>query len=132
LTTDGRDLFMSDGSATIRVLDGDLLLKEGRCVVKKNIQVLDQGAPVTLLNELEMVEDELYANVWQSDRIAVISVKTGRVLRWIDLAGLLSPLQRLDTDAVLNGIAYDRKGKRLFVTGKLWPKIFQIREEPKK
>lgn len=132
LTSDGKDFYMSDGSATIRVLDGDKLLNLQQCSVKRTIEVRDQGAPVPMLNELELVRGELYANVWQTDRIAVISVKTGEVLRWIDLANLISPMLRSGQDAVLNGIAYDSIGKRLFVTGKLWPTLFQIREEPPK
>ncbi len=133
LTTDGRDFLMSDGTPTIRVLDGERLLGSGQCVVKRTIQVTDQGRPVAMLNELEMIQGELYANVWQTDRIAVISPKSGEVLRWIDLSNLISPMQRRQADAVLNGIAFDAEGKRLFVTGKLWPQLFQIREiAPKK
>lgn len=132
LTTDGKDLIMSDGTAILRVLDGDLLLKEGRCVQKETIKVHDRGAPVAMLNELEMIKGEIFANVWQTDRIAVISRKTGQVLRWIDLSNLRSPMQRGMLDAVLNGIAYDRKKDRIFVTGKLWPLIYQIVEVPGK
>ncbi len=77
------------------------------------------------LNELEYVKGEIFANVWQSDRIAVISPSNGRVTSWIDLSGLLDARERA-TDAVLNGIAHDAKGDRLFVTGKLWPRIFEI------
>ena len=131
LASDDRDFYMSDGSATIRVLDGLRLLNTQQWVVKRTFEVRDQGAPVPRLNELEMIRGELYANVWQTDRIAVISVKTGEVLRWIDLTNLISPLHRMGQDAVLNGIAYDPAGNRLFVTGKLWPTLFQIREEPK-
>jgi len=72
------------------------------------------------------VEGEIFANVWQTDRIARISPRTGEVLGWIDLEGLLSPVYRLESGAVLNGIAYNAERKRLFVTGKLWPKIFEI------
>ena len=132
LTSDDRDFYMSDGSPTIRVLDGSKLLNQQQCVVKRTIEVRDQGAPVPMLNELELIRGELYANIWQTDRIAVISPKTGEVLRWIDLTNLLSPMQRTDPDAVLNGIAYDPAGNRLFVTGKLWPTLFQIRVEPRK
>jgi glutamine cyclotransferase len=82
------------------------------------------------LNELEFVEGELFANVWQTDRIARISPRTGKVLGWIDFKGILGPMYRLSPDAVLNGIAYDPAGKRLFVTGKLWPRIFQIQLVP--
>ncbi len=131
LTSDGRDFYMSDGSASIRVLDGGRLLSQQQYVVKRTLEVRDQGAPVPMLNELEIVRGELYANVWHTERIAVISLKTGEVLRWIDLSNLLSPMLRTDPEAVLNGIAYDPAGNRLFVTGKLWPTLFQIREEPK-
>jgi glutamine cyclotransferase len=83
------------------------------------------------LNELEMVEGEIFANVWQTDRIARISPQSGEVVGWIDLKGLLNPVYRTDAGAVLNGIAYDPIKKRLFVTGKLWPSIFEIRLIPK-
>ncbi|MGC2472956.1 MAG: glutaminyl-peptide cyclotransferase [Candidatus Sulfotelmatobacter sp.] len=121
LTTDGRDLFMSDGSAEIRVLDGSTFSE------KRRIKVRDQGKPIDQLNEVEFVEGEIFANVWHSDRIARISPRTGEVLGWIDLTGLLGPFYQRQAEAVLNGIAYDRETKRLFVTGKLWPKIFEIR-----
>ena len=132
LASDDKDFFMSDGSATIRVLDGDKLLNQQQAVVKRTFEVRDQGAPIDQLNELELVRGELYANVWHTDRIAVISPKTGKVLRWVDLSNLLSPMQRTEPEAVLNGIAYDPAGGRLFVTGKLWPTLFQIRVEPRK
>jgi len=125
LTTDGRDLFMSDGSAEIRVLDASTFAE------KKRIKVSDGGKAVEQLNELEFVEGEIYANVWHSDRIARISPETGRVVGWIDLTGLLGPFYQREAEAVLNGIAYDSRGKRLFVTGKLWPKVFEIRTIPK-
>ena len=121
LTTDGRDLLMSDGSAEIRVLDASTFAE------KKRIKVSDGGKPVEQLNELEFVEGEIYANIWHGDRIARISPRTGQVVGWIDLTGLLGPFYQREAEAVLNGIAYDSKGKRLFVTGKLWPKIFEIR-----
>ena len=125
LTTDGRELFMSDGSAEIRVLDASTFAE------KRRINVSDGGKPLDQLNELEFVEGEIYANVWHSDRIARISPQTGRVVGWIDLTGLLGPFYKREAEAVLNGIAYDSKGKRLFVTGKLWPKVFEIRVIPK-
>ena len=121
LATDGTDLFMSDGTSTIRVLDPKNLSE------KRRIEVRDDGKPVNQLNELEFVEGELFANVWQSDRVAKISPHSGRGIGWINLSGLLSPIYRRSSDAVLNGIAYDARGKRLFVTGKLWPSVFQIR-----
>jgi len=132
LATDDQDFYMSDGTATIRVLDGEKLLNGHQYALKRTLEVRDQGVPVPMLNELELIRGELYANVWQTDRIAVISVKTGEVLRWLDLSNLISPMQRTQADAVPNGIAYDRVGNRLFVTGKLWPSLFQIREEPRK
>lgn len=132
LTSDDRDFYMSDGSATLRVVDGDKLLKTQQYVVKRTIDVKDHGVPVPMLNELELIRGELYANIWQTDRIAVISLKTGEVRRWLDLTNLISPMHRRGQDSVLNGIAYDPVGARLFVTGKLWPTLFQIREEPKK
>jgi glutamine cyclotransferase len=125
LATDGRELFMSDGTPQIRVLD-PLTLKE-----KRRFTVHDGKTHIDELNELEFVEGELFANVWQTDRIARISPQTGEVLGWIDLKGLLSPVYRLESGAVLNGIAYDPNRKRLFVTGKLWPNIFEIQLVPK-
>ena len=80
-----------------------------------------------LLNELEFVKGEIYANVWHSDRIARISPNDGRVIAWIDLTGLLPAAQRIDAESVLNGIAYDGEHDRLFVTGKQWPTVFEIK-----
>jgi glutamine cyclotransferase len=126
LTTGGDEIFMSDGTAEIRVWDGNTLQE------KRRITVRDGDTPVTELNELEFVRGEIFANVWQTDRIARISPQTGKVLGWIDLAGILSTGAVHDPDAVLNGIAYDPDGKRLFVTGKLWPSLFQIELVKKK
>ena len=92
--------------------------------------VTDHGNPVTELNELEYIHGEIYANIWHSDRIARISPATGKVLGWIDLTGLLPVSQRSSDGAVLNGIAYDSAQDRLFVTGKLWPRIFEIKVVP--
>ena len=125
LATNGREIFMSDGTSEIRVLDGQTLQE------KRRIKVRDGLSPVDQLNELEFVEGQIFANVWHSDRVARISPQTGQIVGWIDLSGLLSPIYRLEPDAVLNGIAYDPRGKRLFVTGKLWPRIFEIRISPK-
>jgi glutamine cyclotransferase len=119
-TSRGNEIFMSDGTDEIRVLDGSTFHE------KRRLKVRDGGAPVTELNELEFVEGEIFANVWQTNRIARISPQTGKVVGWIDLTGLLNPMYRLDPEAVLNGIAYDPVKKRLFVTGKLWPEIFEI------
>jgi glutamine cyclotransferase len=126
LTTDGREIFMSDGTPEIRVLNSDTLTE------KRRFMVHDGTTQIKELNELEFVEGEIFANVWQTDRIARISPRTGEVLGWIDLEGLLSPVYRLESGAVLNGIAYDAERKRLFVTGKLWPKVFQIQLIPKR
>jgi len=115
------EIFMSDGTAEIRVLDGGTLTEKRRFTVR------DGAKPIDQLNELEYVEGEIFANVWQSDRIARISPQTGQVLGWIDLTGLLGPMYRREGGAVLNGIAYDPIHKRLFVTGKLWPTVFEIR-----
>jgi glutaminyl-peptide cyclotransferase len=125
LTQDGHNLILSDGSATLKFLD-PATFREVRHIVVK-----DQGSPVTQLNELEYVRGEIYANVWHTDRIARISPASGRVLGWIDLSGLLRPGEVSNPEAVLNGIAYDSAHNRLFVTGKLWPKLFEIRVIPK-
>jgi glutaminyl-peptide cyclotransferase len=126
LTSDGRELFMSDGSDVIRVMDPTTFSE------KRRVKVHDGSKPIDELNELEFVEGQIFANVWHTDRIARISPHTGAVLGWVDLSGLLSPVYRRDAEAVLNGIAYDPATKRLFVTGKLWPRIFQITVVPKR
>jgi len=120
LTNDGTRLIMSDGSDILRFLDPQTFKEISRLTVR------DHGVPVVRLNELEFVRGEILANVWQTNRIARISPKTGEVLGWIDLKGILPPEDARGVD-VLNGIAYDAKRDRLFVTGKLWPKIFEIR-----
>ncbi len=125
LANDGAQIYMSDGTPQIRVWD-PVTLQE-----KRRFTVRDAGAPVTYLNELEWVRGELYANVWQTDRIVRISPADGRVLGWVDLAGLLTDADRSERVDVLNGIAYDVLGDRLFVTGKLWPKLFEIKLIPK-
>jgi glutamine cyclotransferase len=125
LTNDGASLILSDGSNRIRFLDPD------NFQVKKTIAVLDKSAPVTELNELEYIQGEIYANVWHVDRIARIDPQTGRIVGWIDMRGLLSPGEVQDEEAVVNGIAYDESTGRMFVTGKLWPKLFEIRLKPK-
>ncbi len=120
LTHDARHLIMSDGSATLRYLDPRTFAEVKRLTVR------DRGQPVIHLNELEWVRGEILANVWQTDRIARISPSDGRVTAWIDLRGLLDPRDAAGVD-VLNGIAYDADRDRLFVTGKLWPKLFEIK-----
>jgi len=121
LTHNEHELIMSDGTAELRFLD-PISFKELR-----RVRVTADGQPVTQLNELEWVDGEILANIWQTDRIARIDPKTGRVTAWVDLSGLLPDSERLNGDAVLNGIAYDPKAKRLFVTGKLWPKLFEVK-----
>jgi glutamine cyclotransferase len=120
ITHDANRLIMSDGSATLRFIEPVTLKQTGR------LPVHDANGPVERLNELEYVHGEILANVWQTERLARISPTTGEVTGWIDLTGLLSPSDRVDID-VLNGIAYDAEGDRLFVTGKLWPKLFEIK-----
>jgi glutamine cyclotransferase len=120
LTHDGRRLILSDGTAMLRFLDPETFREIGR------LPVHDEGRAVPRLNELEYVRGEVYANVWQSDRVARISPETGAVLGWIDLTGLLSAGDLSHPVDVLNGIAYDPGGERLFVTGKWWPKLFEI------
>ncbi len=120
ITHDGKRLIMSDGTSTLHFLDPETLEEIGR------IKVYDEDGPVTRLNELEYVRGEIYANVWQTDRIARIAPDTGEVIGWIELAGLLSPKDRSEPVDVLNGIAYDAENDRLFVTGKLWPRLFEI------
>lgn len=124
LTQDGKNFILSDGSANLRFLDPKTFREVRRIVVK------DHGVPVIQLNELEYVHGQIYANVWHTDRIARISPSTGKVLGWIDLSGLLPTGQLSDPEAVLNGIAYDAEHDRLFVTGKLWPSLFEIKIEP--
>ena len=122
LTQDGKRIVMSDGTPQIRFWDPETLAELGR------INVTAVGVPVQDLNELEWVKGEIYANIWQTDRIARIDPNNGRVVGWIDCSGLLNPHDRVGGEgAVLNGIAYDASTDRLFVTGKLWPKLFEIR-----
>ncbi|MDH3556745.1 MAG: glutaminyl-peptide cyclotransferase [Deltaproteobacteria bacterium] len=120
ITHDGRSLIMSDGTSTLYLLDPQTFQEVGR------LEVHTRDGPVSRLNELEYVQGEIYANVWKTDRIARISPQTGEVLGWIDLEGLLKPEDRYRRIDVLNGIAYDVKNDRLFVSGKLWPKLFEI------
>jgi glutaminyl-peptide cyclotransferase len=126
LTQDGKNLIESDGSSTLRFLD-PATFKEVR-----HIDVADHGHAVQELNELEYIQGEIYANVWHTDRIARISPVNGHVSGWIDLAGLLPANQHPGPEGVLNGIAYDAEHDRLFVTGKLWPLLFEIKVLPEK
>jgi glutamine cyclotransferase len=126
LTQDGKSIILSDGTATLRFLDPTTFK------VQRRVTVTDHGKPMPpdQLNELEYVHGQIYANLWHTDRIARISPATGKVLGFINLAGLLSDAERSTPEAVLNGIAYDSEHDRLFVTGKLWPKIFEIKVIP--
>ena len=119
LTHDGRRLIMSDGSSNLRLLDPQSRRELGRLAVTAD------GRPVQQLNELELVKGQVYANIWLTNRIALIDLASGRVTAWLDLTGLL-PAGSAGHD-VLNGIAWDAARDRLFVTGKLWPRLFEIR-----
>jgi glutamine cyclotransferase len=121
LTYDGELLIMSDGTATLRFIDPKTFQ------VQRQVVVRDGSRRVTQLNELEYVDGEVYANIWYEDRIARIAPATGQVVGWLDLTGLFPAAQRPHRDAVLNGIAYDGQQRRLFVTGKHWPHLFEIR-----
>ncbi len=124
LAYDGNRLIMSDGTATLHFLDAQTLVETGQ------VEVRDRGTPIVRLNELEYVDGEVWANVWQTDRIVRIDPQTGAVAGWIDLAGLLKPEDRTGAEDVLNGIAYDAQARRLFVTGKWWSKLFEIELVP--
>ena len=121
ITNDGNSLIISDGSNRLRFLDPDSFR------VTKTIAVTDGQTPINELNELEYVNGEIYANIWHDQRIVTIDPQNGRVTGWIDLSGLLQPGAVTDEEAVLNGIAYDQASNRLFVTGKLWPQLFEIK-----
>jgi glutamine cyclotransferase len=121
LTHDKNELIMTDGTAYLRFVDPKTFKETHR------IRVLDElNYPVENLNELEYVHGEVYANIWRSDEIVRISPHTGKVLGWIDLSGLIDNRELPSADAVLNGIAYDAIRGPLFITGKLWPKLFEI------
>jgi glutamine cyclotransferase len=119
LTQDATSLIMSDGSDELRILDPTTFVE------RRRIKVTAAQAPLRNLNELEYVKGEIFANVWQTDYLARIALDTGKVGAYIDLRGLLTPAERANAD-VLNGIAYDAEHDRLFVTGKWWPKLFEI------
>jgi glutamine cyclotransferase len=123
ITHDDKNVIMSDGSDTLYFLD-PITHKE-----TNRVKVRYEGRPVTRLNELEYIHGEIFANIWFTDIIARISPKTGKVMGWIDLRGLSDDFGPRRSNQVLNGIAYDDKGDRLFVTGKLWPKIYEIKLE---
>ena len=120
ITHNGTCLIMSDGTSTLHFLDLQTFEEIGQ------LEVFDSDCPITRLNELEYIQGEIYANVWQTDWVARIAPETGQVIGWVELGGLLTPEDRSEPVDVLNGIAYDAKTDRLFVTGKLWPKLFEI------
>src|SRR3954451_21097562 len=124
LTHDGQSLIMSDGTEFLRVLDPATFAE------RKRIKVTAAGAPLKNLNELEFVKGEVFANVWQTDYVARIAPSSGTVKAYVDFRGLLTPPEAAQAD-VLNGIAYDAAADRLFVTGKLWPKVFEVKLVPK-
>jgi glutamine cyclotransferase len=121
ITHNGKRLIMSDGTSRLHFLNPETFEQIGR------IKVRDSNGAVTGLNELEYVKGQVYANIWGKDRIAQINPQSGKVTGWIELAGLLSPKEGGQLVDVLNGIAYDAENDRLFVTGKWWPKLFEIR-----
>ena len=121
LTHDADSLILSDGSSEIRFIDPNSYQ------VRRTINVTYNGRPIQELNELEYVKGEIFANIWHDNRVLRIDPQTGRVKGWIDFAGLLKPGEATSPEAVLNGIAYDEAADRLFVTGKLWPKLFEVR-----
>lgn len=120
LANDGKQVYMSDGTAQIRCLDPASLRELRR------ITVHDGSRAIAMLNELECVGGEIYANIWQTNRIVRFRPSDGAVTGWIDASGLLAAEDQREPVDVLNGIAYDAAGKRLFVTGKLWPKLFEV------
>jgi glutamine cyclotransferase len=124
MTHTSRELITSDGTSTLRFRDPKTFAET------RHITVTDAGKRIEQLNELEYIKGEIYANVWHSDRIARISPADGHVIAWIDLTGLLPDTQKIDAESVLNGIAYDAQHDRLFVTGKQWPAIFEIKLVP--
>jgi glutamine cyclotransferase len=124
LTQDGTRFILSDGSANLRFMNPQTFQETGHVTVR------DHGKAIDELNELEFIKGEVWANIWHSDRIARISPKTGDVVGWIDLTGI-GATAGAGGEAVLNGIAYDAASDRIFVTGKLWSKIFEIRVVPK-
>lgn len=120
LTQDGKQLILSDGTATLRFLDPRTMK------VTRRVTVTDKGIPRDQLNELEYVDGEVLANIWHDDRIARIDPRSGRIKGWIDLSAIVTATSQRNSEAVLNGIAWDRKARKLYVTGKLWPALYEI------
>lgn len=126
ITHDGKHLIMSDGTSTLYFLNPETFKETSR------IEVRDNGIPINGLNELEYVKGRIYTNIWLTEKIAIIAPQSGQVVGWVDLKGLLNLQDRGRTIKVLNSIAYDAVNDRLFVTGKLWPKLFEIKLVPLK
>jgi glutamine cyclotransferase len=124
MTRTDKEIITSDGTATLRFRDPNTFKPIREIVVK------DGKQPIEELNELEYIKGEIYANVWHQDRIARISPRDGHVISWIDMRGLITPDEMVNAESVLNGIAYDAQKDRLFVTGKQWPKVFEIKVVP--
>jgi glutamine cyclotransferase len=122
ITTDGKNLIMSDGTATLHFWNPETFEKT------RQVEVHDSSGPVVKINELEYINGEVYANIWQEEKIAMIDIQTGQVNGWINLTGLYD-MGNADPENVANGIAYDAEGGRLFVTGKRWPQLFEIKLE---
>lgn len=125
ITFDGKHIIMSNGTPVLKFLDPHTYKVVGE------IEVYDENGDLGMLNELEYIDGEIYANIWAEERVARIDPNTGRVTGWIDLSGLLTQEDKKKRVDVLNGIAYDKENKRLLVTGKLWPKLFEIQIVPK-
>lgn len=124
LTHDGKRLILSDGTSLLRFLDPQTF------EVVKRLRVTSSNGPVDKLNELEFVKGEILANIWYQDRIARISAESGEILGWIDLSAIYPARRRATKEEVLNGIAYDESSSRMFVTGKNWPKVYEIELTP--
>lgn len=120
LTTDGTSLIMSNGSNVLEFHTPSTF------ALTRSLEVADAGEPVRMLNELEWIRGEIWANVWHSDKIARIDPQNGRVIGWVDISALAPAIRWQNQDAVANGIAYDQAADRIFVTGKMWPEVFEI------
>jgi len=125
LTQNGTHLIMSDGTATLSIID------PATYTITHTITVTHQGTQITQINELEYIQGYIYANIWQTNQIAIINPQTGNIDSWIDLTGLVDQLDTTEGIDVLNGIAYDPENNKIYITGKLWPNLFEIKLTPK-
>lgn len=121
LTNDDKNLIMSDGTNMIKFLNPD------NFSIVKTIAVTDNGAPINNLNELEYIDGEIWANIWMQSKIVVINPETGNITKWIDLSELMSTLEAGEKADVLNGIAYDKQSKKIYLTGKNWKNVFSVK-----